>query len=100
MRRSRILEWAVISTISSYVPALAGSPIAFGRFITGLILTPVIAEFHFNGPFLSLAANIGFSWVLSCGVLAQTCTDEKSCSTLLFLSRVSSDWPLEVHLIS
>ncbi|KAJ7636010.1 MFS general substrate transporter [Mycena polygramma] len=27
--------------------------------ITGLILTPVIAEFHFNGPFLSLAANIG-----------------------------------------
>ncbi|KAJ7026293.1 MFS general substrate transporter [Mycena alexandri] len=27
--------------------------------ITGLILTPVIAEFRFNGPFLSLAANIG-----------------------------------------
>ncbi|KAJ7180432.1 hypothetical protein C8R46DRAFT_1210788 [Mycena filopes] len=27
--------------------------------ITGLILAPVIAEFKFNGPFLSLAANIG-----------------------------------------
>ncbi|KAJ7224512.1 MFS general substrate transporter [Mycena pura] len=27
--------------------------------ITGLILTPVVAEFRFNGPFLSLAANIG-----------------------------------------
>ncbi|KAJ7695155.1 MFS general substrate transporter [Mycena rosella] len=27
--------------------------------ITGLILTPVIAEFKFNGPFLSLAANVG-----------------------------------------
>ncbi|KAJ7623409.1 MFS general substrate transporter [Roridomyces roridus] len=27
--------------------------------INGLILAPVIAEFHFNGPFLSLAANIG-----------------------------------------
>ncbi|KAJ6537776.1 MFS general substrate transporter [Mycena capillaripes] len=26
---------------------------------TGLILTPVIAEFSFNGPFLSLAANVG-----------------------------------------
>ncbi|KAJ7355508.1 MFS general substrate transporter [Mycena albidolilacea] len=27
--------------------------------ITGLILTPVIAEFKFNGPFLSLAGNVG-----------------------------------------
>ncbi|KAJ7126619.1 MFS general substrate transporter [Mycena crocata] len=27
--------------------------------ISGLILTPVIAEFNFNGPFLSLAGNVG-----------------------------------------
>lgn len=27
---------------------------------TSLILAPVVAEFHFNGPFLTLAANIGF----------------------------------------
>ncbi|KIK01641.1 hypothetical protein K443DRAFT_678188 [Laccaria amethystina LaAM-08-1] len=38
--------------------------------ITSLILAPVVAEFHFNGPFLTLAANIGFlvgaiSWGLA-----------------------------------
>ncbi|KZP05082.1 hypothetical protein FIBSPDRAFT_716016, partial [Athelia psychrophila] len=27
--------------------------------LSGLILSPVIAEFHFNGPLLSLACNIG-----------------------------------------
>jgi MFS family permease len=26
---------------------------------TGLILTPVVAEFRFNGPLLTLASNIG-----------------------------------------
>ncbi|EEB90801.1 hypothetical protein MPER_10946, partial [Moniliophthora perniciosa FA553] len=39
--------------------------------MTGLILSPVIAEFQFNGPFLSLAANIGLLvgamfWSLGC----------------------------------
>ena len=29
------------------------------QLITGLILTPVVAEFRFNGPLLTLAANIG-----------------------------------------
>ncbi|KAK7046014.1 hypothetical protein VNI00_007009 [Paramarasmius palmivorus] len=41
--------------------------------ITGLILSPVIAEFHFNGPFLSLAANIGLLvgamfWSIGCDI--------------------------------
>ena len=40
------------------------------QLITSLILAPVVAEFHFNGPFLTLAANIGFlvgavSWGLA-----------------------------------
>ncbi|KAJ3719618.1 MFS general substrate transporter [Lentinula guzmanii] len=41
--------------------------------ITGLILTPVINEFNFNGPFLSLAANIGLFvgavvWSFGCDI--------------------------------
>ncbi|TFK32940.1 MFS general substrate transporter [Crucibulum laeve] len=41
--------------------------------ITGLILAPVIAEFHFSGPFLSLAANVGLLvgavfWGLGCDI--------------------------------
>ncbi|KAK7460649.1 MFS sugar transporter [Stygiomarasmius scandens] len=41
--------------------------------ITGLIFTPVIAEFKFNGPFLTLAANIGLFvgalfWALGCDI--------------------------------
>ncbi|KAF9007139.1 major facilitator superfamily domain-containing protein [Cyathus striatus] len=41
--------------------------------ITGLILTPVVAEFNFNGPFLSLAANVGLLvgavfWGLGCDI--------------------------------
>ncbi|KAF9235006.1 major facilitator superfamily domain-containing protein [Melanogaster broomeanus] len=42
-------------------------------FLSGLILTPVIYEFHFNGPFLSLATNIGLLvgavfWGLGCDI--------------------------------
>ncbi|KIK13718.1 hypothetical protein PISMIDRAFT_379089 [Pisolithus microcarpus 441] len=41
--------------------------------MSGLILTPVVNEFHFNGPFLSLASNIGLFfggliWGLGCDV--------------------------------
>ncbi|KAJ8076976.1 MFS sugar transporter [Marasmius tenuissimus] len=41
--------------------------------ITGLILSPVTAEFKFNGPFLTLAANIGLLagavfWSLGCDI--------------------------------
>ncbi|KAI0318400.1 MFS general substrate transporter [Amylostereum chailletii] len=41
--------------------------------LTGLILSPVINEFHFNGPFLSLAANIGLLvgavfWSFGCDI--------------------------------
>ncbi|KAI0053514.1 MFS general substrate transporter [Auriscalpium vulgare] len=41
--------------------------------MTGLILSPVINEFHFNGPFLSLASNIGLLvgavlWSFGCDV--------------------------------
>uniref|UniRef100_A0A0W0FTQ2 Putative MFS general substrate transporter n=1 Tax=Moniliophthora roreri TaxID=221103 RepID=A0A0W0FTQ2_MONRR len=41
--------------------------------MTGLILSPVIAEFQFDGPFLSLAANIGLLvgamfWSLGCDI--------------------------------
>lgn len=31
----------------------------FCQLLSGLILTPVINEFHFNGPFLALASNVG-----------------------------------------
>ncbi|KIJ64332.1 hypothetical protein HYDPIDRAFT_175668 [Hydnomerulius pinastri MD-312] len=41
--------------------------------LSGLILTPVVYEFHFNGPFLSLATNIGLFvgavfWGLGCDI--------------------------------
>ncbi|KAH7925003.1 MFS general substrate transporter [Leucogyrophana mollusca] len=41
--------------------------------LSGLILTPVVYEFHFNGPFLSLASNIGLLvgaifWGLGCDI--------------------------------
>ncbi|KAG1816804.1 major facilitator superfamily domain-containing protein [Suillus subaureus] len=41
--------------------------------LSGLILTPVVNEFHFNGPFLSLASNIGLLvgavfWGLGCDI--------------------------------
>ncbi|TFY62020.1 hypothetical protein EVG20_g6853 [Dentipellis fragilis] len=41
--------------------------------LTGLILSPVINEFHFNGPFLSLASNIGLLvgavlWSFGCDI--------------------------------
>ncbi|KAF8840640.1 MFS general substrate transporter [Paxillus ammoniavirescens] len=41
--------------------------------LSGLILTPVVFEFHFNGPFLSLASNIGLLvgavfWGLGCDI--------------------------------
>ncbi|KAL4070230.1 major facilitator superfamily domain-containing protein [Scleroderma yunnanense] len=41
--------------------------------LSGLILTPVLYEFHFNGPFLSLASNIGLFvgglfWGLGCDI--------------------------------
>nr|AGL07731.1 hypothetical protein [Lentinula edodes]AGL08113.1 hypothetical protein [Lentinula edodes] len=43
------------------------------KLITGLILTPVINEFKFDGPFLSLAANIGLFvgaviWSFGCDI--------------------------------
>ncbi|KAI0299054.1 major facilitator superfamily domain-containing protein [Multifurca ochricompacta] len=41
--------------------------------VTGLILSPVLNEFHFNGPFLSLATNIGLLvgailWSFGCDI--------------------------------
>ncbi|KAG1873348.1 MFS general substrate transporter [Suillus tomentosus] len=41
--------------------------------LSGLILAPVVNEFHFNGPFLSLASNIGLLvgavfWGLGCDI--------------------------------
>lgn len=43
------------------------------QLMTGLILSPVINEFHFNGPFLSLASNIGLLvgavvWSFGCDI--------------------------------
>lgn len=43
------------------------------QLLSGLILTPVINEFHFNGPFLSLASNVGLLigavfWGLGCDI--------------------------------
>jgi hypothetical protein len=41
--------------------------------MTGLILSPTLNEFHFNGPFLSLAMNIGLLvgailWSFGCDI--------------------------------
>ncbi|KIM89810.1 hypothetical protein PILCRDRAFT_767283 [Piloderma croceum F 1598] len=41
--------------------------------LSGLILSPVVAEFHFNGPFLTLASNVGLLvgaifWGMGCDV--------------------------------
>jgi len=45
--------------------------------LTGLILPPVLNEFQFNGPFLSLAANIGLLvggiiWSFGCDIWGRT----------------------------
>ncbi|KAJ6537778.1 major facilitator superfamily domain-containing protein [Mycena capillaripes] len=56
--------------------------------ITALILPPVIAEFSFNGPFLSLVANIGFLvgaiiWGLGSDVWGRKWSFSLTCQTLL-----------------
>jgi MFS family permease len=43
------------------------------QLLSGLILAPVVNEFHFNGPFLSLASNVGLLvgavfWGLGCDI--------------------------------
>ena len=43
------------------------------QLVTGLILSPTLNEFHFNGPFLSLAMNIGLLvgtilWSFGCDI--------------------------------
>ncbi|KAF5338796.1 hypothetical protein D9758_012055 [Tetrapyrgos nigripes] len=78
--KARILNQAIqeigFGRYQAYLFCCAG----FGWFadsvwplITGLILTPVVAEFNFDGPFLSLAANIGLFvgalfWALGCDI--------------------------------
>ncbi|THH15873.1 hypothetical protein EW146_g4677 [Bondarzewia mesenterica] len=64
----------------SWLLDLDGFPLVLTRnsdsiwpLLTGLILSPVISEFHFNGPFLSLAANIGLLvgavlWSFGCDI--------------------------------
>ncbi|ETW79672.1 major facilitator superfamily [Heterobasidion irregulare TC 32-1] len=57
--------------------------------LTGLILSPVLSEFHFDGPFLSLAANIGLLvgallWSFGCDIWGR----KWSFNLTLFISSV------------
>jgi len=70
------------------------------QLLSGLILAPVVNEFHFNGPFLSLASNVGLLvgavfWGLGCDIWGR-----RYLRTLLesFIFHVIPRWSFNITL--
>jgi len=70
------------------------------QILSSLILTPVVSEFHFKGPFLLLASNIGLFvgavfWSLGCDIWGRRYIPTY---LKLFILHVMLRWPFNITL--